>query len=146
MGLCFPRRRTATKLASLPRTHPCASTMYHFLSTSVGFALYVFMIQSSQLPKTSEKVLFIIYRALCQEKNRMPKGLGRADLISALLFPCPQRLFCLTSPSISNTLQWLWSSDQLQETPMSAQHMNPESSNAYARSSRNRSKVSSARN
>jgi len=66
------------------------------------------MIQSSQLPKTFEKELFIIHRALCQEKNGKPKGRGRADLISHLPFPCPQRLFCLTFPAISNTLQWLW--------------------------------------
>jgi hypothetical protein len=62
------------------------------------------MIQSSQIPKTFEKELFIIHWALCQGKNGKPKGSGRADLISPFSFPCPQRLFCLTFPSISNTL------------------------------------------
>jgi hypothetical protein len=78
------------------------------------------MIQSSQIPKTFEKELFIIHWALCQGKNGASKGRGRADLVSPFPFPCPQRLFCLTFPSISNTLQGLWGYDQLQETPMSA--------------------------
>jgi hypothetical protein len=51
------------------------------------------MIQSSQIPKTFEKELFIIHWALCQGKNGAPKGSGRADLISPLFSPAHSDYF-----------------------------------------------------
>src|SRR5687768_742762 len=44
VGLCFPRRRIATSVASRPTTRFSASIRTHFFSTSAGFAEKVFMI------------------------------------------------------------------------------------------------------
>src|SRR5450755_9810 len=49
MGLCLPRRRRATSLATLPKTLSVASITNHSCVTSAGFALKVFMGDSSLL-------------------------------------------------------------------------------------------------
>src|SRR5712675_1515198 len=43
MGLCLPRRRRATSLATRPRTLSVASITNHSCTTSAGLALKVFM-------------------------------------------------------------------------------------------------------
>lgn len=47
MGLCLPRRRRATSLATRPRTLSVASITNHSCFTSAGLALKVFMVSQS---------------------------------------------------------------------------------------------------